>query len=144
MNHLKLKVKYILTILATAIIIAGGYAYREYYRKPADLSDVQPQSKIGADSLVLSFENNETSANKLYLGKPIEIRGIIAEIKSQKYTVVNVMLGKKDDMHRVNCLIDVNHIIDVKSYNIGDKITIRGICNGYLMDVELNRCVIVK
>lgn len=58
--------------------------------------------------------------------------------------IVDLFLGKKDDMHRVSCLIDVSHIIDVKSCNIGDEIIIRGICNGYLVDVELNRCVVVK
>lgn len=141
---MKLKRKYIWLILLIIIIIAGSYAYHEYNRKPADLSDVKSQSNITSDSLVMVFETDEQKANSLYLGKPIDITGLIAEINNQQDTLVNVTLGKKNDMHKVSCLINVNHINKIKNYKVGDKIMLRGICNGYLMDVELNRCVVVK
>ncbi len=141
---MKLKRKYIWLVVFILIIIAGAIAYHEYNRKPADLSDVKSQSNISADSLVMVFETDEQKANSLYLGKPIDITGLIAEINNQQDTLVNVTLGKKNDMHKVSCLINVNHINEIKSYKVGDKIMLRGICNGYLMDVELNRCVVVK
>ena len=141
---MKLKGKYVWLILLIVIIIVGIYAYREYNRKPADLANVASESSTTADSLVMLFEKDEPKANALYLGKPIDVTGIIAEITNQKDTMVNVTLGKKDDMHRVSCLMDVQHINDVKTYKAGDKIILRGICNGYLMDVELNRCVVIK
>ena len=141
---MKQKRKYVWLILIALVIIAGLYAYREYNRKPADLSTVVSQLKITADSLVKKFERDEQKANTLYLGKPIEITGLIAEINSQRDTLVNITLGKKDDMHKVSCLMDPNHSIEIKNYKVGDNIVMRGICNGYLLDVELNRCVVVK
>ena len=141
---MKKRAKYIWLTILIILIIAGMYAYREYNRKPADLADVTAQSSISADSLVMLFETDEPKANSFYLGKAIDVTGSIAEIVNQKDTVVNVILGKKDDMHRVSCLVDVQHINDTRAYKSGDKITLRGICNGYLMDVELNRCVVVK
>ena len=141
---MKQKRKYVWLILIALVIIAGLYAYREYNRKPADLSTVVSQLKITADSLVKKFERDEQKANTLYLGKPIEITGLIAEINSQQDTLVNITLGKKDDMHKVSCLMDPNHSIEIKNYKVGDNIVMRGICNGYLLDVELNRCVVVK
>lgn len=141
---MKLKRKYIWLSVSILIIIAGAFAYNEYNRKPADLSDVKSQLNITADSLVMVFETDEQKANALYLGKPIDITGLIAEINNQQDTLVNVTLGKKNDLHKVSCLINVNHISEIKNYKVGDKIMLRGICNGYLMDVELNRCVVVK
>ncbi|MEO5999070.1 MAG: hypothetical protein ABIN89_20010 [Chitinophagaceae bacterium] len=141
---MKLKGKHVWLALLIVITIAGIYAYREYNRKPADLSNVASQSSTTADSLVMLFEKDELKANALYLGKAIDVTGVIAEITNQKDTIINVTLGKKDDMHRVSCLMDVQHINDVKTYKESDMIKLRGICNGYLMDVELNRCVVIK
>ncbi len=141
---MKLKRKYIWLLLIVAMLTAGSYAYHEYNRKPVDLSGIRSQLNITADSLVVIFETDEPKANSLYLGKPVDIKGLIADISNQQDTLINITLGKKDNMHRVSCLIDANHIKEVKSYKVGDEITLRGICNGYLMDVELNRCVVVK
>jgi uncharacterized protein YpmB len=141
---MKIKKTYIWITILIVVIAAGLYAYYEYNRKPADLSDVEAQTSITADSLVLSFETNEQNANSLYLGKPVNITGVIAEINNQQDTIVNVTLGKKDNMHKVSCLMDVNHSKEIKNFKVGDKITLRGICNGYLMDVELNRCVVIN
>jgi len=141
---MKYKKKYGWLILLAIVIIAGLYAYREYNRKPADLSTVDSQIKISADSLVIKFEKDEQKANLLYLGKPIEVTGLIAEINNQLDTLVTIALGKKEDMHKVSCLLDANHTNEIKRYKVGDNIMLRGICNGYLLDVELNRCVIIK
>jgi len=141
---MKYKKKYGWLILLAIVIIAGLYAYREYNRKPADLSTVDSQIKISADSLVIKFEKDEQKANLLYLGKPIEVTGLIAEINNQQDTLVTIALGKKEDMHKVSCLLDANHTNEIKRYKVGDNIMLRGICNGYLLDVELNRCVIIK
>jgi len=141
---MKYKKKYGWLILLAIVIIAGLYAYREYNRKPADLSTVDSQIKISADGLVIKFEKDEQKANLLYLGKPIEVTGLIAEINNQQDTLVTIALGKKEDMHKVSCLLDANHTNEIKRYKVGDNIMLRGICNGYLLDVELNRCVIIK
>jgi len=141
---MKTKARYVWITIVVILMIAGVYAYREYNRKPSDLSYMAPRLRTTADSLVALFENDEPKADSIYLGKPVDVMGIIAEITNQKDTVVNVVLGKKDDMHRVSCLMNIQHIDNIKAFNAGDEITLRGICNGYLMDVELNRCVVIK
>jgi hypothetical protein len=141
---MKSKVKYIWLALLIVILAAVLYGYREYTRKAADLSDVKSQANISADNLVLTFQNDELKANLLYLGKPIEVKGTIAELNNQQDTIVNIILGKKNEMHRVSCLINKSYIGEIKTYKVGDRIALRGICNGFLMDVELNRCVVIK
>ena len=97
-----------------------------------------------AASLVSLYEKDEQKANKLYLGKPIDVTGTISEITNQHDTLVNVMLGNPEAMHRVSCLLNAKHTDAIKPFKAGDKITVRGICTGYLMDVELNRCVVIR
>lgn len=128
------------------LVIAGVfvYAYREYTRKPADLNDVKAEAIVQAATLVELYEKDEAQANKLYLGKAIDVTGTISDITNQKDTAVNVLLGGKYDMHRVSCLFGVSQLEKIKGAKAGESISLRGICTGYLMDVELNRCVIIK
>lgn len=141
---MKFKKKHWLLILLVCVLAASIYAYREYNRKAADLMSVKPFASIEATSLIAMYETDEQKANTMYLGKPIDVTGAIAEVDNQQDTLANVMLGKSDDMHKVSCLLDPKSIKELKKYKTGDKITLRGICTGYLMDVELNRCVVIK
>ena len=141
---MRIKSGYFLFIVLLLIVAGGYYAYHEYTRKPADLASVDAMEKADAASLVSLYETDEQKANKRYLGKPIDVTGTIAEITNQHDTLVNVMLGNPEGLHRVSCLLNVKHTDALKQFKTGDKITIRGICTGYLMDVELNRCVVIR
>ena len=141
---MSIKKRYIWIALLILLLLVGAYAYRVYNRRPADLADIQATARVAADSLVLTFEKDESNANTIYLGKPIEVSGRIVEITNQQDTLVNVVLGSKESLHRVSCLMSTNQVKTVQPYKPGDIITLRGICNGFLMDVELNRCVVVK
>jgi hypothetical protein len=140
---MKLKRKYILAALVV-MLLAGWYAYREYNRKPADLTSLKPVAGMDAVQLAGLYEADESKADSLYLGKAIDVSGTIADIQNQQDTLINILLGDKDAMHRVSCLMNNAYATEIKKYKPGDALTIRGICTGYLMDVELNRCVIIK
>lgn len=140
-----MKQKSFLWAIGTLVLIAVlVYAYTEYNRKPSDLFSVVPQARVTASELVGKYSNDEQKANGLYLGKNIEVTGMISEINNQHDTLMNVMLGDHEDLHRVSCLLDRKYIMLVKQKKPGDKITLKGICTGYLMDVELNRCVLAR
>jgi hypothetical protein len=140
---MKRKKSYVLVALVV-LLLGGLYAYREYHRKPADLSSMNPVAGMDAVKLAGLYEADESKANALYLGKAIDVTGTIADIQNQQDTLVNILLGDKNAMHRVSCLMNTAYTAEVKKYKPGDAVTIRGICTGYLMDVELNRCVIIK
>jgi tRNA_anti-like len=134
--------KYTLVAITAIIVIVSIYAYKEFNRKPADLSGIKPQVFITVDSIVAAYENDEANANAQFLGKTILVNGIIAEMNNQHDTLLNVIMGN-DGMHNVSCLLDNGQLGNYKKYNVGKPIAIKGICTGFLADVELNRCVIV-
>lgn len=134
------------TLLAIIFIIVFGsiYAYKEYHRKPADLSNQNVQVAISAANLIAAYEKDETNANTLFLGKTILVTGNIVEITNQQDTLITVILGASADMHKVSCQLSATQKESVKNYTASKPILIKGICTGFLIDVELNRCVIVN
>lgn len=138
------KKKYIILVVLLVLTGVSVYVFKEYNRRPSDLSGISPEAKVAAAAIVDLYEQDEPKANRQYLGKTIQVNGTIAEINSQQDTLVNVLIGDTNSMHKVSCLLDKQHTAAIKKYNTGQQISIKGICTGYLMDVELNRCVIVE
>lgn len=132
-------------ILPVVLVIAfiAAWFYREYQRKPGDISNEEPFVKAAAVNVVDLYGQDETKANAQWLGKMIQVSGTICEIDNQHDTLVNVLIGDQASMHKVSCLLDKRHAAEIKNYAAGRQIIIKGICTGYLIDVELNRCVIV-
>ena len=132
-------------VLITLLIIlfsAGIYIYKEYNRKPARLNNLPAVVNINADTLISQFALNEAEANKKYLGKVISVKGLINKIDNQQDTLLTILLGDSLLSSSVSCLMDSSYIKLKKVFTPGVQIIIKGICTGYLMDVELNRCVV--
>jgi tRNA_anti-like len=135
--------KYTLVAIAVIIAIAAIYGYKEYNRKPADVSNIKPQVIVSVDSIIAAYEIDEIRANSRFLGKTILVNGIVAEMNNQHDTLLNVIMGN-DGLHSVSCLLENGQLENFKKYSVGKPIAIKGICTGFLADVELNRCVIVS
>ncbi len=132
-------------VFITLLIIlcsVGIYIYKEYNRKPVSLDDLPAVVNINADTLISQFALNEAEANKKYLGKVISVKGFINKIDNQQDTLLTILLGDSLSSSSVSCLMDTGYIKLKKVFTPGTQITIKGICTGYLMDVELNRCVV--
>lgn len=136
--------KNIAITIVLIVIILAGYSYKEYYRKPADISTVEPAAQINVAAIVKLYQNDETKANQQYLNKTIQVEGSITQIINQQDTLINVFLGDTNSVNKVSCLLDKKHFNAIQKYTVGQPITIKGICTGFLIDVELNRCVIVQ
>ncbi|CAN5645442.1 hypothetical protein BH11BAC3_BH11BAC3_38230 [soil metagenome] len=136
--------KYIGIFCLLITVVIGVYFYHEYQRKLPDFTQAKPAIEITVAMLMADYENDETKANEQYLGKPIQVSGLITEIINQQDTLVNIFLGDANSLHNVSCLLGKSQVASVKNYRQGQAVIIKGICTGYLMDVELNRCVIVE
>jgi hypothetical protein len=135
--------KYILVAIAAIIVTAAIYGYKEFNRKPADITNIKPQVIVSVDSIIAAYENDEAKANAQFLGKTILVNGIVAEMNNQHDTLLNVILGN-DGLHNVSCLLNSEQLENFKKYSVGKPLSIKGICTGFLADVELNRCVIMS
>ena len=130
-------------IISIAIVLLLLVAWGFYlYNKPhTDVSNIPASVSISAQELYHQFEQDETSANKKYLDKVIEVKGVVNEVQ-QSDTTLNILLSGGNGMGGINCSIAEKN----PSGNIhkNEMMTIKGRCTGFLLDVSLVDCVIEK
>lgn len=130
-------------ILSVLILLISGVSYGlyEFYKPHQSITDKSPAFKLDAKVLVADYDKDEKKANEKYLGKIVEVRGIVSEkIKDNKGNYNLTLQG--EDLAGIGCEFDPNFKENVASIKEGQEITIKGICTGVLMDVVLVDCVI--
>jgi len=111
--------------------------------KHKDLSKTRPDFTINATVLQKAFEDDETAASKLYINKILEVTGKIASVKplaENKFISISLVTGS--DLSSVICTFPA--ISDPSKLSVGEEITLRGECSGFLMDVLLNNCALIQ
>jgi hypothetical protein len=107
-----------------------------------NVASEQTEATMSAKALYNEFESNEKEAGKKWIGKVIEVSGIIISAsETDKYVSIN--LGGTAD-GGINCSLLKKDLNAGDKFNPGDKITIKGKCTGFLMDVNLVDCIIEK
>ncbi len=132
--------KLIYAIAVVAITALGGYYYVFVYSKTHH-RNVQSEKGIAiiADSLSAQFQANETNANGLYLNMALTVTGTILSIDKNQEGKITILLGRADSFSNVSVtLISTTPI----TKNIGETITIKGVCTGALSDVIITEGVV--
>ena len=130
-------------ILILVVFVSGvSYAYYLFNKKHESVSEVKPAFSMDAHMLVSEFDSNEKTANSKYLGKVIEVQGVVAEKMKDQKGNYNVTL-QGPDISGIGCEFELaaqNYVMQIKE---GQKVTIKGVCTGVLMDVVMVDCCIV-
>jgi hypothetical protein len=130
---------FFVVFVALAGILAALYLYN---LKHTDMAKAKPDFVITSTLLQKEFEDNEATASAKYTNKIIEVTGKIASIKPADNNVISITLVTGSDFSSVICTFPA--IGDPAVLRPGDEITLRGECSGYLMDVLLNNCAVIK
>jgi hypothetical protein len=130
-------------ILSTflALLTGLGFAYYLYNKPHQGISDETPAFSLNAETLVSEYDRDEKKANSKYLGKIVEVMGVIAEKTKDKKGNFNVTL-QGPDLAGIGCEFEQKLQDKLTSLKEGQKVKIKGICTGVLMDVVLVDCVI--
>ena len=133
--------KYLITaaILLLLIIIWGLYQFNRPHTSTAGL---HADYSLTAVELFDNFQKDEAAANKKYLGKVIEIRGMISSIQTGANNISILM--EASPAGGVNCSCSNDGAGSFRNLKKGDTLTIKGRCTGFLMDVNLVDCAPVK
>jgi tRNA_anti-like len=129
---------FIVTFIALSAILAALYFYN---LKSTDMTKARPDFIITATALQKAFEKDETKASIGYINKILEVTGKIASVKPAENSVVSISLVTDSDLSSVICTFPA--ISDPSIFKVGDQITLRGQCSGFLMDVLLNNCALI-
>ena len=120
----------------------GAIIGYKIYNKP-HVNVAQEKAAISSTASVLleAFSADETAANLKYLGKIIQVKGVISKIE-----IVNkkgsISLETEALFGSVLCTLTPEESLSTKELKIGQEILLKGICTGFLMDVVLVKCII--
>ena len=131
----------IIVLFIAAICVAVGIYLYVFREADPDVGKKTADFELSAKELVEDFEMNEDSANLQFLDKILVAEGNVYNI-TEKDEVVTVYLKEDEDLAGVLCNFNPGSI-NLQSAQIGNKIKVKGICSGYLLDVVLNKCSIV-
>lgn len=140
----------ILLVVLIVLIAAGWYGYKLYTGKVPSLTDVKTDASITAVDLISAFEKDSASANKQFLGKILEVQGLVKSLDTSSATIA---IGDTASTSSVRCSMDSAFVKSIAGLNQGSTVTIKGACTGFMpdetglglgSDVVLNRCVLKK
>lgn len=129
---------FIVTFIALSAILAALYFYN---LKSTNMAKARPDIIITASALQKAFEVDETKASIEYINKILEVTGNIASVKPAENGAISISMVTESDLSSVICTF--NAVADPSVFRVGDQITLRGECSGFLMDVLLNNCALI-
>lgn len=137
----------VILLIILIIVCIGGFIGYKMWNKPFKDPLEGDAIKVTSTELFNDFSTNEAAAQKKYVPekvgeKKVEISGEISEVGKNDAGETWYTLKTNDPMFGVKCIIDKGY--EIAGTKAGDKITVRGFCDGYNMDVIVNRCKPVK
>ena len=137
--------KKLLLLLVIAGVVSLSVGYYLYNMPAKNLTKVQPDVRVSSNTLMAAFEDDEDQANGVYLGKVIEVNGKISSVDVNDDGSAQIMLESESMMGGISCNFEA---VDIENFvpklKVGQIAVFKGNCTGYLMDVVLERCVVVN
>ena len=128
--------KVLVTIFILVLIGVGTGIY--LWNKP------HPKAKHGipltAEALSKEYSSDEKKSDTKYLGKTLEISGVINNVAKNQDSSFVATFETGDPMSEIQCTMLDKQVTISK----GDKLTIVGFCRGNNMGVVLTDCVLKK
>jgi hypothetical protein len=121
------------------VVALAGTAVYLYNKPPRNVAD-ETGIPVSATELYSKFTSNESKANQAYL---LQVSGQVLEVKNSGSAGKVVVLNTGDPMFGVACTLN-NVEMPARQVKPGEKITVKGICTGYLSDVVLTNSYLMN
>lgn len=133
-----------IALVSVAILGLGGICVGLYLfnLQAKNLKKAKPDFAITSIDLQKAFEDNEAVSIAKFVNKIIEVTGTIESVKADEGNRTNVSLKTGSELSLVICTLSPQS--DPAQLVSGNEVTIRGECSGFLMDVLMNNCVVIK
>lgn len=135
--------KKIFLVLGLMILTGAAVGFYLFNKPHQSVSSATPDFKFVSAAIIGEFEKDETTANKKYLGKVVEVSGIIAEKTKDEQGKINVTI-QGADIAGIGCVFEAAAQESASKLKEGEEVKIKGICTGILMDVVMVDCVVVE
>jgi len=129
-------------ILFAGIVVClcvAGWGYYQYQKPRAGAAQAKAAYQVTAEQLYQAYSPAEAMADKKYNGNAVAVRGVVADVQTTAHAT-NVLLRAGAETGGVNCSLQQPeaHVA------VGRRITVKGRCTGFLMDVSLVDAVVIS
>ena len=136
------KFKYILAFLGVLAVMLF-FVLKQMNQEHVDVKKTAPDMIIAVDEILSDYQNDEEKANSRFTDKIIQLKGVISKISTQNDNATVTLMSPNFDA-TVICSFQSEESLSVLKYEEGGEISLKGICKGYLLDVILVNCVLIK
>lgn len=139
-------IRIVLIVIALCAAIGAAVGYKLYMQPTQnDFADTAADVSISAQELFNDFETDEAKAKAKYLNKIVEVTGVAQEVSTSNDGSVNIVMREPDEMMGgVLGNFMGENAKDAAAMKVGDKVSFKGECTGFLDEVNVMRCVVVK
>lgn len=137
------KLKFIIFYFLLPLFILGSLYLITFRKNSVNVINTKTEVQISSKKLTSSFLENEDKANSQYVEKIVEIEGIVKNITffNNRYTV---LLHGETNYSCVMCDMQPDQYNQIEKLHVGQSITLKGVCKGFLMDAIVLNCIILK
>jgi len=131
--------------LIGVVILAGAMGVAYFLLTPKgeiNMQKAESSSHISAVDLFSDFMNDEAIGNQKYSGKVISVSGKLNKVDRGGDGAFTLWLETGMDDGQVVCNMEGLDSITLKGLAIGQALSIKGICTGYLFDVVIDKAII--
>ena len=130
--------------IVVILVLMGAVVTVLYYNKPHRSSFNETAAfTLSASQLIDDFAKDEETANAKYLDKVLEVHGPVKEWTNDEAGVI-LLLGEASGFSSVSCKLEPGQEGLLNEMKVGDRVHVKGICTGVLLDVVLSKCIIIK
>ncbi len=133
----------IITMVLAIVAIMAIIAVRTYNKPHRQVATETPAFTMKASELVEDFLADEARANADYSGKIVQLEGTLKEIVRNDSSLILVM-GDTVEMIGVSAYLQQDEEVEGGELQPGEVITVKGICDGMLLDVIIGNAILIR
>ena len=123
-------------------VCAAAFGFYFYNKPRTGVNELKADYTLDAVELLKQYQDDESSANSKYLGKVIEVNGIVKNIAIDDRGTMNVAIDGGNELASINCQFEKKEA--PPRLHEGDAIKVKGFCSGLLLDVVMVDCQLIK
>jgi len=135
-------------IVAAIGLVAAALVWKFYVNKPhQDIENAAPAYSMTAEEIWKQFTTDEQKSGLTYNDKVIELTGIVGRVADHDSLVTVAFIMEADSMFgdkSISCEMLKKYNDEAKALSKGSTVKIKGYCAGFIGDLKLNKCSIVK
>jgi hypothetical protein len=139
--------KIIIAVLVALLAVILVYGYLQYKKTHPDYKKMKAEMSVTAEKLFYDYRNNTSKSDSIYLGKMIEVEGIVNYFEMIDSLVIVIFVFDKGVFgdEGVRCTLIPGSIDDFDQIQSAANIKLKGLCQGYNeTDVILEKCSIIN